>query len=92
MVLVVYTFCVLWGFGAVFGSSLAAYAPVPHVGPEGAYRIYVVLFALIVVPLSTLHMKEQAAFQVSSAALIHLPRMRARTTSQSQRRLVCPLR
>lgn len=58
-------FCALWGYGAVFGQSLATYAPVPFLGETGAYRLYVVLFSCIVVPVSTLDIKEQAAFQVS---------------------------
>lgn len=59
-----YMFCALWGYGAVFGQSLATYAPVPFLGETGAYRLYVVLFSCIVVPMSTLDIKEQAAFQV----------------------------
>ncbi|CAM9126041.1 unnamed protein product, partial [Laminaria digitata] len=62
--LFLYMFCALWGYGAVFGQSLATYAPVPFLGETGAYRLYVVLFSFIVVPLSTLDIKEQAAFQV----------------------------
>lgn len=64
--LFLYMFCALWGYGAVFGQSLATYAPVPFLGEEGAYRLYVVLFSLIVVPMSTLNIKEQAAFQASN--------------------------
>lgn len=60
-----YMFCALWGYGAVFGQALATYAPVPFLGAMGAYRMYVVLFGLVVVPLSTLDVKEQATFQVS---------------------------
>lgn len=62
--LFLYMFCALWGYGAVFGEALATYAPVPFLGATGAYRMYVILFGLIVVPLSTLDIKEQAAFQV----------------------------
>lgn len=57
-------FCALWGYGAVFGQALATYAPVPFLGAVGAYRMYVFLFGLVVVPLSTLDIKEQATFQV----------------------------
>lgn len=63
--LFLYMFCALWGYGAVFGEALATYAPVPFLGDMGAYRMYVVLFGLVVVPLSTLDIKEQAVFQVS---------------------------
>ncbi|CAM9330066.1 unnamed protein product [Hapterophycus canaliculatus] len=62
--LFLYMFCALWGYGAVFGEALATYAPVPFLGEMGAYRMYVVLFGLVVVPLSTLDIKEQATFQV----------------------------
>lgn len=62
--LFLYMFCALWGYGAVFGQSLATYAPVPYLGEKGAYRLYVVLFSCIVVPMSTLDIKEQAVFQV----------------------------
>lgn len=62
--LFLYMFCALWGYGAVFGEALATYAPVPFLGDMGAYRMYVVLFGLVVVPLSTLDIKEQATFQV----------------------------
>ena len=63
--LFMYMFCALWGYGAVFGEALATYAPVPFLGSMGAYRLYVVLFGLVVVPLSTLDIKEQAIFQVT---------------------------
>ncbi|CAM9146857.1 unnamed protein product [Ectocarpus sp. 12 AP-2014] len=62
--LFLYMFCALWGYGAVFGEALATYAPVPFLGPVGAYRMYVVLFGMVVVPMSTLEIKEQATFQV----------------------------
>ncbi|CAN0549295.1 unnamed protein product, partial [Ectocarpus sp. 8 AP-2014] len=62
--LFLYMFCALWGYGAVFGEALATYAPVPLLGPVGAYRMYVVLFGMVVVPMSTLEIKEQATFQV----------------------------
>ncbi|CAM9635109.1 unnamed protein product [Pylaiella littoralis] len=62
--LFLYMFCALWGYGAVFGQALATYAPVPFLGAVGAYRMYVFLFGLVVVPLSTLEIKEQATFQV----------------------------
>eukprot|EP00752_Nemacystus_decipiens_P009075 g8103.t1 len=64
LMLFMYMFCALWGYGAVFGEALATYAPVPFLGATGAYRMYVVLFGLVVVPLSTLDIKEQAVFQV----------------------------
>lgn len=62
--LVLSMFCALWGHGVVFGDALATYAPVPFLGDAGAYRMYVVLFGLVVVSLSTMDIKEQAAFQV----------------------------
>eukprot|EP00903_Cladosiphon_okamuranus_P005331 g5329.t1 len=62
--LFMYMFCALWGYGAVFGEALATYAPVPFLDATGAYRMYVFLFGLVVVPLSTLDIKEQATFQV----------------------------
>ncbi|CAM9145975.1 unnamed protein product, partial [Hapterophycus canaliculatus] len=64
LMLLLSMFCALWGHGAVFGDALATYAPVPFLGDAGAYRMYVVLFGLVVVPLSTLDIKEQATFQV----------------------------
>lgn len=62
--LVFYTFFALWGYGAVFGDAMSTYAPVPFLGEVGAYSMYVLLFAFVVVPLSTMEIKEQAAFQV----------------------------
>lgn len=69
--LFLYMFCALWGYGAVFGEALATYAPVPFLGQMGAYRMYVVLFGLVVVPLSTLDIKEQATFQVRVYVCTH---------------------
>lgn len=66
-----YNFFALWGYGAVFGDALSTYAPVPFLGDAGAYRMYVVLFALVVVPLATMEIKEQAVFQVGLGASGH---------------------
>lgn len=63
-----YNFFALWGYAAVFGDALSTYAPVPFLGDSGAYRMYVVLFSLVVVPLSTMEIKEQAVFQVGLIA------------------------
>ncbi|CAN0024691.1 unnamed protein product, partial [Discosporangium mesarthrocarpum] len=53
----------LWGYGAVFGAALSAYAPIPGLAEAEAYQLYIFLFAAVVVPLSVLDIKEQAGFQ-----------------------------
>ncbi|CAN0378008.1 unnamed protein product [Ascophyllum nodosum] len=64
VLLFLYMFCALWGYAAVFGEALATYAPLPFLGYTGAYRLYVMVFGAVVVPLSCTNIKEQALFQI----------------------------
>lgn len=59
-----YNFFSLCGHCALFGNGLATYAPLPFLGEVGSYRMYVLLFSIVMVPLSTMEIKEQAGFQV----------------------------
>ncbi|CAN0377975.1 unnamed protein product [Ascophyllum nodosum] len=62
--LFLYMFCALWGYAAVFGEALATYASLPFLGYTGAYRLYVMVFGAVVVPLLCTNIKEQALFQI----------------------------
>lgn len=53
----------LWGYTAVFSSAMAEEVPLGF-GFDGDYRIYTLLFAAVVVPVSCLELKEQVAFQM----------------------------
>ena len=70
----------LWGYASVFSASFAANIPIPGIhdsttcnvdsdfdGCSQLYRIYVGIFALIVLPLSCTELKEQRALQVAYA-------------------------
>ncbi|CAM9564587.1 unnamed protein product [Ascophyllum nodosum] len=64
VLLFLYMFCALWGYATVFGEALATYAPLPFLRYTGAYRLYVMIFGAVVVPLSCMGIKEQALFQI----------------------------
>lgn len=78
-----WTLGTLWSFAAVFSASLAAHIPVvflaaPHNKPcninelgdecKPQYLVFLAVFAIIVVPLTLMDMREQVAVQVIMAA------------------------
>ena len=75
-------FGILWGFVAVFAASMAANVPTPFAASgatcdkesasdgecDAPYRLFVLLFAAITVPLSCIDLKEQRILQVVMTA------------------------
>ena len=53
----------LWGFTSVFASSLALALPFGN-HYEADYTLYALVYAILVIPLSCLELKEQVMFQV----------------------------
>lgn len=51
----------LWAYGCVFGSAMSRLLPLGFADP---YALWLVVFACIVIPLSTLNLSEQAIVQV----------------------------
>mmetsp|Transcript_9039 Transcript_9039/g.13911 ORF Transcript_9039/g.13911 Transcript_9039/m.13911 type:complete len:625 (+) Transcript_9039:91-1965(+) len=53
----------LWAYAAIFGASFAAHALIPGIG----YRFYVLLFGIIIAPLSCRDLAEQKFIQLALA-------------------------
>eukprot|EP00957_Ditylum_brightwellii_P206220 15347405-Ditylum_brightwellii.AAC.1 len=74
--LVLYTLCasfylylINWVYASVFGLAVARVAPLPFTDTESAsYKIYILIFAAIVVPLSMKDLEDQMLVQVSLTA------------------------
>jgi len=56
-----YSYGFLWAYASVFGSAMATVLPL---GDIDSYPLYILLFALIVVPMSFLELSEQVTVQV----------------------------
>lgn len=74
----------LWAFSSVFAASFSANIPLPMLNngdvcdvsanPEECannFRVWLALFAVIVVPLSLLELKEQHVIQVRAPPVLH---------------------
>jgi len=66
--LTLYMYGTLWAYSTVFAKSLSSHLPFP-VSYEDNYTIYLVLFALGVVPLTLVELNDQAYFQVTLSVL-----------------------
>ena len=80
IILSVYFLGTLWAYASVFASSAAANIPLPFIndadvcdvqhdkstGCQVLYRIYLLVFTAIVVPLTCLELREQQIVQVGS--------------------------
>eukprot|EP00559_Dactyliosolen_fragilissimus_P007212 CAMPEP_0184864074 /NCGR_PEP_ID=MMETSP0580-20130426/13620_1 /TAXON_ID=1118495 /ORGANISM="Dactyliosolen fragilissimus" /LENGTH=440 /DNA_ID=CAMNT_0027362711 /DNA_START=348 /DNA_END=1667 /DNA_ORIENTATION=- len=60
---VVNFFLQLWGYTAVFSSAMAVVLPLRHDFDQD-YRLYTFAYAIVVVPLSCIELKEQVVFQM----------------------------
>jgi len=74
LAIVLFLFSAAWGYASVFANAFAAYFPVPFLNDFktcrdesecfGLYSFYILVFAIITVPMSLLEVKEQEAFQI----------------------------
>jgi hypothetical protein len=59
----IYMYSLLWAYSSVFGNALAAHVPI--FGDQNIdYLIYLLVYAMLVVPLSCIELNEQKKFQV----------------------------
>ena len=62
-----YMYGTLWAYTSVFANALSAAVPIAHVLHLGTddYLVYVFLFAIVVVPLTCMELKEQVSVQIA---------------------------
>lgn len=65
--IILYVYGLLWTFATVFGKSMTEAFPIFTLSDEDSYLIYVGVFALFVVPLSFIELREQVSVQVAMA-------------------------
>ena len=70
-IITIYLYCALWGYSTVFANSLGARLPLINKSPndtkvdEYSFNIYLLVFAVIVIPASMLDLNEQVFIQVT---------------------------
>ena len=64
LLLSIFLYGALWAYTAVFASSLAANIPTALNGYHSPYRLFLAVFACLVIPLTCLDFEEQISVQV----------------------------